>query len=108
MGNGVLVLIDLNMTIQEQIIETARSIHIPGMKPISNPFVEVLHIETFNDFLIANLYIGGFYYALYLVGGGMMTLIQQYLNGRTPPPRRTTGLSQRKSRSRWGLSHCSR
>jgi len=58
------------MTIQEQIIQAAQSLHIPGMKPISNPFVEVLHIETFTDFIYANLYVGGFYYLLYLIAGG--------------------------------------
>lgn len=32
------------MTIQEDIIRLARGVNIPGMQPISNPFVEVLHI----------------------------------------------------------------
>lgn len=58
------------MTIQEQIIQAARNVSIPGMQPINNPFVEVLHIENFTDFLYANLYVGGFYYILYLGVGG--------------------------------------
>jgi hypothetical protein len=60
--------------IHTQIIEAARSVSIPGMNPIQNPYVEVLHIETFTDFLYANLYIGLFYYALYFVVAGIIQI----------------------------------
>jgi hypothetical protein len=89
------------MTIQEQIIETARGIHIPGLQPISNPFVEVLHIESFTDFLVANLYVGGFYYALYLVGGGTISTIQLYSNTQILFPRRLRELPPPRNKSKW-------
>jgi hypothetical protein len=47
----------------------------PGMQPAVNPFVSVLTINSFSDFLLANLYIGAFYYLTYFLVGGIFPLI---------------------------------
>jgi hypothetical protein len=57
-------------TIQEQIIQKFASVAPPGMQPAANPFVEVINIQTFKDFLLANLYIGAFYFLTYFLVGG--------------------------------------
>ncbi len=57
-------------TIQEQIIQVFSSAAPPGMKPALNPFVEVINIESFQDFVLANVYVGLFYYSLFFIAGG--------------------------------------
>ena len=66
------------------------------MQPISNPFVEVLHIETWTDFLYANLYVGGFYYVLYLVAGTIL----EYTN---PIPKSPERVASMKKQIKMGL-----
>ena len=72
------------MTVQETIIELFRSYPIPGMsQPATNPFVSVLEIHTFQDFLLATLYVGVFYYMIYFVIGGNYSFTQPSWNSPT-------------------------
>jgi len=57
-------------TIQEIIIQKFGSVAPPGMQPATNPFVSVMEINTFQDFVLANVYVGIFYYFTYIVIGG--------------------------------------
>lgn len=57
-------------TIQEQIIQKFSSVAPPGMEPALNPFVSVITIRSFSDFVLANLYVGVFYYLTYFIVGG--------------------------------------
>jgi hypothetical protein len=66
-------------TIQEKIIEAFGSAAPPGMKPALNPFVEVITIESFQDFILANVYIGLFYYSLFFIAGGKYLFSQEFL-----------------------------
>lgn len=65
-------------TIQEQIIEAFGSAAPPGMKPALNPFVEVINIESFQDFVLANVYVGLFYYSLFFLAGGKKIISQEF------------------------------
>ena len=91
------------MTIQEQIIQAARNVSIPGMQPISNPFVEVLHIENFTDFLYANLYVGGFYYLLYLGVGSNRVIYLAILEYTNPIPKSSERVASMKKQIKMGL-----
>jgi hypothetical protein len=62
-------------TIQELIIEKFGAVAPPGMKAATNPFVSVMEIETFQDFILANIYIGFFYYITFIAIGGTLTPI---------------------------------
>ncbi len=57
------------------------------MKPASNAFVSVLTIETFNDFVLANVYVGIVYYLLYFVVGGKPILNIGVLEYTNPVPK---------------------
>jgi hypothetical protein len=57
-------------SIQSQLISQIGSVSPPGMSPATNPFVSVLNIQSFEDFLLATLYIGIFYYLVYFLVGG--------------------------------------
>ena len=57
-------------TIQENIIQKFGSVAPPGMQPAINPFVTVMEIDTFQDFVLANVYVGIFYFFTYIVIGG--------------------------------------
>jgi lathosterol oxidase len=45
---------------------------IPGLKIPKNPHVRVLEIDNFYDFLWATLYVGLFYFAIFLGFGGVL------------------------------------
>lgn len=88
-------------TIQEKIVAAFSQVAPPGMQAASNPFVEVIRIDSWQDFLLANLYIGGFYYALYLVVGCTPRPIQSCSSGPIPSPRALSARPPRRCRSRW-------
>lgn len=61
-----------NQTIQETVISLIHGQGLPHLQPIDNPFVSVIPIHSFNDFLWAFLYISIFYYSTYFIVGGLL------------------------------------
>lgn len=61
-----------NSTLQEYVIEAVKGNGLPHLPPIENPFVSVLRIENFDQFLWANLFVGLFYYLTYFIVGGIL------------------------------------
>jgi len=61
-------------TIQEIIIQKFSSFAPPGMQAAANPFVSVLNIQTWQEFLLSNVYVGIFHYFNYLAIGGIFQL----------------------------------
>ena len=88
-------------TVQEQLILAFSSVSAPGMSQATNAFVSVLPIASFHDFLLANLYIGLFYFMTYFLVGGKPVQIQDSSNTRTPFPRQRSEWSPLNCRSRW-------
>lgn len=74
-------------TLQEIIIQKFGSVNAPGMQPAKNAFVSVMEINTFEEFVLATIYIGVFYYANYFIFGGNISLIQGIIFYTNPIPR---------------------
>jgi hypothetical protein len=94
-------------TIQEQIIEAFKQAGPPGMLPADNPFVSVIHIETFKDFLLSNLYIGIFYYSVFLIAGSKLSSKQLLYKPPIPSPKPHKEKHQLNFKLKWEYSHYS-
>lgn len=88
-------------TIQEKVIEAFGSAAPPGMKPALNPFVEVITIESFQDFILANVYVGLFYYSLFFIAGGKYLLTQEFFITQILSQKPLKELPQWSCKSKW-------
>ena len=86
-----------NMTLQEYVISNIKGNGLPYLPPIENPFVNVLPIHNFTEFLWATLFVGIFYYVTYFIVGGIL----EYTN---PFPKNELRLKNTKKEIILGLS----
>lgn len=68
----------MNTTLQEYVISSIKGNSLPYLPAIENPFVHVLPINNWNEFIWSSLFVGFFYYLTYFIVGGILEMTNPF------------------------------